>query len=56
MVARDCSVSYSTDNGVTWTETNPVPFESQVPYGICFGNGKYVVVGANGKIAYSFPE
>lgn len=40
------NIWYSTDKGATWTKLTV----SYQPKGLCFGDGKFVVVGENGKI------
>jgi hypothetical protein len=55
MTARDGSASYSTD-GDNWTEIVDIKFNAATPNGVCYGNGKFVIVGASGTIAYSIPE
>lgn len=46
-------VAYSTDNGDTWTcDTDSTPF-STTPKKLCYGNGNFLVVCANGYAYYS---
>jgi hypothetical protein len=56
----DGSASYSDDNGATWTPINTVFNDggTNAIQGIAYGAGagKFVMVGAEGKIAYSIPE
>ena len=49
------SVTYSTDNGLTWTDAEKIftHWENPEVRGIAYGNGTFVAVGDNGKIAYS---
>ena len=49
--------SYSTD-GETWTLIVDTPFESDTTAinSICYGKDRFVMAGANGRIAYSIPE
>ncbi len=37
----------------TWTAVTNSTFGSSAVSGVCYGNGKFVAVGSNGKIAYS---
>ena len=43
-------VSISSDNGLNWTTTTPVP-ELVVIFGLSFGNGIFCATGASGNIA-----
>ena len=38
----------------TWTLAPDSGFDNSTIYGICYGNGKFVAVGADGKIEYSY--
>jgi hypothetical protein len=44
------AVSISSDNGLNWTTTTPVP-ELVVIFGLSFGNGIFCATGASGNIA-----
>jgi hypothetical protein len=50
--------SYSTDNGASWTAIVDTKFsnDTKAIQGIAYGAGKFVMVGTNGRIAYSIPE
>ncbi|GHU73543.1 hypothetical protein FACS189450_13520 [Spirochaetia bacterium] len=40
-----------TENGTSWSFVSPVPFSDTI-YGVTYGGGKVLVVGASGKAAY----
>ena len=44
-------MAYSPD-GITWTAVADSTFGTSTIRSICYGNGKYVAVGDNGKMAY----
>lgn len=46
-------MAYSVDDGLTWTEVSIPLFENRKINAITYGNGKFVVVGSGGKMAYS---
>ena len=43
------SIAYS-NNGTTWTNVSGSPFGSSAIQSIAYGNGRYIAVGANGKM------
>jgi hypothetical protein len=48
------TLSYSTDNGVSWKNVGATIFTTQT-YGVAFGNGKFVGFGQGGNtLAYSY--
>ena len=46
------TTSYST-NGVTWTAGGNLPVGFTTALSIAYGNGRFVVLGSDGKVAYS---
>ena len=44
-------IAYSTD-AVNWTLVSDSKFGATAINSICYGNGKFVAVGYNGKMAY----
>ena len=49
-VGASGKVAYSSD-GISWTAVTVSA--SDTFYDVCYGNGKFVAVGTDGKIAYS---
>jgi hypothetical protein len=45
-------MAYSTD-GSSWTSISDTKFGTSIIYGIAYGNGRFVAVGYQGKMAYS---
>jgi hypothetical protein len=45
-------MAYSTD-GISWTAVTDSTFGTSTIYGITYASGKFVAVGASGKMAYS---
>ena len=42
------------NNGVTWTQGGNLPSGFTSAVSIAYGNGRYVVLGSDGKVAYSY--
>ena len=49
------TTSYST-NGVTWTKGGDLPIGFTTAISIAYGTGRFVVLGSDGKVAYSYDK